>query len=124
MTSPLRTAMRSALTDAMRSRDRVAASALRSGLAALDNAEAVPVTDAVPLDGSSPIAGAAVGVGATEATRRELSARDEHALVRAEVTERRAAAAEVEAAGRADRAADLHHEADVLETVLAQVART
>lgn len=114
--------MRSALTDAMRSRDRLGASALRSGIAALDNAEAVPVTDAVPLDGGSPIAGAAVGLGATEAARRELSTADEHALVRGEVAERREAAAEVGAAGRADRAADLHHEADVLESVLARVA--
>lgn len=113
--------MRAALTDAMRSRDRLGASALRSGIAALDNAEAVPATDAMPLDGDSPIAGAAVGVGATEAERRELTTDDEHALVRAEVTERREAAAEVEAAGRADRAVDLHHEADVLESVLRRV---
>ena len=124
----LRAVMRTALKDAMRSRDRLAVSALRSGLAALDNAEAVPTDDSEHsagdgrADGDSPIAGAAVGLGVTEAARRELTAEDERSLVLAEVTERRDAAAEVEAAGRHDRAADLHHEADVLEAVLAEVA--
>jgi hypothetical protein len=127
----LRAVMRAALKDAMRSRDRLAVSALRSGLSALDNAEAVPTErsghsghsgNSVRVDGDSPIAGAAVGLGATETARRELTAEDERALVVAEVAERREAAAEVEAAGHQDRAAELQHEADVLEAALAESA--
>jgi uncharacterized protein YqeY len=38
--------MRQALPEAMRARDRTAVSALRATLAALDNAEAVPVDEA------------------------------------------------------------------------------
>ena len=118
-TPDLRAVMRAALKDAMRSRDRLAVAALRSGLAALDNAEAVPTEHAVRSGGDFPIAGAAVGLGATETARRELTVEDERSLVRAEVDERREAAAEIDGAGRPDRAADLRHEADVLEAVLA-----
>ncbi|CAN7233619.1 hypothetical protein [Knoellia sp. LjRoot47] len=116
----LRVVMRGALKDAMKGRDRLAASALRSALAAVDNAEAVP-TEPGPTAGAgdSPIAGAVVGLGATEAARRELTADDVYSLVRAEIGERHAAADAVDAAGRPDRAADLRREADVLEAVLA-----
>ena len=110
--------MRTALTQAMKDRDRLAASALRSGLGAIDNAEAVPNEPAASLDGDSPIAGAVVGLGATEAVRRDLSVEDLHAVLRAEVEERREAATEVEGAGRPDRAEDLRREADVLEAHL------
>ena len=41
-TSPLRQRLEAALRDALRSRDPVACSALRSALAAIDNATAVP----------------------------------------------------------------------------------
>jgi uncharacterized protein YqeY len=41
----IRDRLHRALRDAMRARDRVAASALRSALAALDNAGAVPAAD-------------------------------------------------------------------------------
>lgn len=101
----------------MRERDKVAVSALRSGLGAIDNAEAVP-TEPMTLDGDSPIAGAAIGLGATEAARRELTPEDVHALLRAEVAERREAAIEIEGAGHPDRAEDLRRGADVLEAVL------
>ncbi|MFD0328421.1 hypothetical protein ACFQZC_09725 [Streptacidiphilus monticola] len=54
MTPPvnLRTRLRDALTDAMRARDKAAVGVLRATLAAIDNAEAVP------LDGRAPRAGA------------------------------------------------------------------
>jgi uncharacterized protein YqeY len=42
--------MRQALPEAMRARDKVAVSALRATLAALDNAEAVPVDDDATVD--------------------------------------------------------------------------
>ncbi|WP_323100972.1 hypothetical protein [Intrasporangium sp. YIM S08009] len=88
-TSPLRLALRARLTAAMRERDRGAVSALRTTLAALDNAEAVPMSDVPGLvagpSSSEHVAGAAVGVGAAEVDRRVLGEDDERAVVEAEV---------------------------------------
>jgi hypothetical protein len=115
----LRDRLRAALKAAMKARDAVAVAALRSALAAVGNAEAVapaggpaPLTDGV-------IAGAVAGVGATEAARRELTDDEVAAIVRAEVDDRRAAAADYEAAGHPDRAARLSAEADALDAHLA-----
>ncbi|MFJ8110805.1 hypothetical protein [Streptomyces sp. NPDC096132] len=96
----------------MRARDRVAVSALRSTLAALDNAEAVPLTEA-ELRGSA-LEQSPVGVGATEAARRELSEHGVVDVVRAEAAERLEAAARLTAPAHADRAARLRAEAAVL----------
>ncbi|MFJ4833348.1 hypothetical protein ACIP79_26085 [Streptomyces sp. NPDC088747] len=96
----------------MRARDKTAVSALRATLAALDNAEAVPVGDAelrgVALEESP------VGAGATEAARRELSEREAADIVRAEAAERLDAAAQLPSPAHADRAARLRTEAAVL----------
>jgi uncharacterized protein YqeY len=104
--------MREALPEAMRARDKAAVSALRTTLAALDNAAAVSLDEAqlrgVALEQSP------VGVGTTEATRRELSERAVVDIVRAEVAERLEAAARLTAPAHADRAARLRAEADVL----------
>ncbi|WP_353952054.1 hypothetical protein V6K52_01035 [Knoellia sp. S7-12] len=113
----VRASMRTSLKEAMRGRDKLAVSALRSALSAIDNAEAVPAEPTTTRD-ESPIAGAVIGVGATEAARRELSLDDVRALMRGEVDERREAAVEIEGAGHPDRAEDLRREADVLEAVL------
>jgi len=114
----VRASMRTALKEAMRGRDKLAVSALRSGLSAIDNAEAVPTEPTSFVDGESPIAGAAIGLGATEAARRELTLEDVRALLRGEVDERRKAADEIEGAGHPDRADDLRREADLLDAVL------
>ncbi|RMI28160.1 hypothetical protein [Streptomyces triticirhizae] len=99
----------------MRARDRAAVSALRGTLAALDNAEAVPV-DAAPRAGA--IEASPVGVGAAEAPRRALSEADVVAVVRAEIEEREAAAAQLTSPAHAERAARLHAEAEVLRRLL------
>jgi uncharacterized protein YqeY len=112
----LRVRMRQALPEAMRARDKAAVSALRATLAALDNAEAVPVDEAAargPALEQSP-----VGVGVTEAARRELSERDVVDIVRAEAAERTEAAAQLTAAAHAARAARLREEATVLLSLL------
>jgi len=109
--------MRTALKSAMKERDKLSVSALRSGLSAIDNAEAIATEPPSTSDGDSPIAGAAIGLGVTEAERRELTVDDVRALLRTEVEERREAAEEIEGAGHPDRAADLRREADVLESV-------
>ncbi|WP_058041109.1 hypothetical protein [Streptomyces roseifaciens] len=96
----------------MRARDKAAVSALRATLAALDNAEAVPVDEA-QLRGVA-LEHAPVGAGATEAPRRELSEHSMVDVVRAEVTERLEVAAQLTAPAHADRAAQLRAEAAVL----------
>jgi uncharacterized protein YqeY len=104
--------MRQALPDAMRARDKAAVSALRATLAALDNAEAVPLDEA-GLRGSA-LERSPVGVGTTEAARRELSERGVVEVVRAEAAERLEAADQLTAPAHADRAARLRAEAAVL----------
>jgi uncharacterized protein YqeY len=107
--------MRDALPEAMRARDRAAVSALRATLAALDNAEAVPLDE---MDETAPRAAALeaspVGAGATEAARRELSEEEMVDVVRAEAAERLEAAAHLTAPAHADRAERLRTEAAVL----------
>ena len=111
----VRPGLQAALTGALRRWDKVAASALRSGLSALANAEAV---SPVPLAGtSSPhIAGAAAGLGAAEAPRRTLSPAEVEQVIAAEISERLAAADGYDQAGHAERAGQLRREADVLRT--------
>jgi uncharacterized protein YqeY len=104
--------MRQALPEAMRARDKVAMSALRATLAALDNAEAVPVGEA-GLRGSA-LEQSPVGAGATDVARRELSERSVVDVVRAEAAERLEVAAQLTAPAHADRAAQLRAEAAVL----------
>jgi uncharacterized protein YqeY len=104
--------MRQALPEAMRARDKAAVSALRATLAALDNAEAVPV-DESELRGMA-LEHAPVGVGVTEAARRELSERSVVDIVRAEAAERLEVAERLTAPAYADRAARLRAEAAVL----------
>ncbi len=102
----------------MKARDAVAVAALRSAVAAVDNAEAIaPGTEAAPLDGV--IAKSVAGLGAAEALRRELSEDEVAGIVRAEVAERRAAAVEYQDAGHHDHATRLRAEADILAAHLA-----
>ncbi|WP_055484437.1 hypothetical protein [Streptomyces sp. WMMB 322] len=100
----------------MRARDKAAVSALRATLAAVDNAEAVPV-DAAATRGVA-LEEAPVGAGVTEAARRELSEHEVADIVRAEATERLEAAAQLTAPAHADRVARLRAEAAVLLRVL------
>jgi uncharacterized protein len=112
--------LRSALADAIRTRDAAAVAALRSALGAIANAEAVPPDPAgAPVASSPHVAGAAAGLGAAEAERRRLTEADVEQIVRAEAAERLTAAEEYERGGRADRADRLRHEAAVLTSALA-----
>ncbi|AUH38924.1 GatB/YqeY domain-containing protein [Streptomyces sp. CMB-StM0423] len=114
----LRSLMRADLRAAMKARDREVVSALRTALAALDNAEAVEAPAAPADQGSEHVAGARSGVGSAEAARRVLSADDVRALLRAQITERRTEAGVYETAGRADSADRLRREADALAAYL------
>lgn len=85
--------MRTALTAALRARDPVAVTALRSALSALANATAVPAPPSPEVGGDADFARSVVGLGAAEVARRELTPAEATAVVRAEVDERFAAAA-------------------------------
>lgn len=119
------TRLRAALREALKTRDVVAAFAIRSALGAIGNAEAVPAeaaADAGPgatvRTESAYVAKAATGAGATEATRRQLSPADIQAIVGAEISERETTAGQYEQAGQADRADRLRREARILRDVL------
>jgi uncharacterized protein len=105
--------LRQALAAALKARDAAAVSALRSALAAIDNAGAVNSAQA-PRPDNGPIGGAVSGLGAGEVARRPLGPDDVRALVAAEIEHRRAAAREYAALGLCDRAERLQAEADLL----------
>jgi uncharacterized protein len=111
----LREELRAALKDAIKARDADAVAVLRTTLSAIDNAEAVP-TEHASTAGGGPIAGAVEGLSAGEAERRELSEGDVVDIVRAEVAELLASAAECSDVGQPDRAAALLAQAAVLRS--------
>lgn len=116
-TTALEQRLRAALTRAMKERDAVAVSALRSAIAAIDNAGAADAPDAkAASDGV--IAGAMRGVGASEVPRRELSETEVASLVRHEIAQRETAAAEYARHGREDDAARLRAQIQVLAAQL------
>ena len=116
--------LRLALAEALRARDTIAVSALRSALGAIGNAEAVEPGAAPPIGSGGPhVAGAVSGLGAAEAARRGLSPAQIEGIVRAEAAEREDAARGYERAGQADRADRLRREAELLLAVLADDGR-
>ena len=117
--SEFRQRLHLALRQALKARDTIATSALRSALAAIDNVGAVPQVPAPAAGTGGPhVAGAVSGLGAGEAERRRLTEADVMAIVRAEVAERQAAARAYERAGHAEQASRLRREADVLTSAL------
>ena len=80
----LRTRLRQRLSSALRDQDRPAVSALRSALAALDNAEAVQPAAGLRPEASEYIAGGVAGLGAAEVERRVLDAESQGRIVKAE----------------------------------------
>jgi uncharacterized protein len=114
----LRPRLRRKLKAAVRDRDRIAVSALRDGIAALDNAEAVEPGQDIPTQGSEYVAGGLVGLGAAEVERRILDTALQRSIVRAEIEARLAAATTYEEHGQSARAAELRLGADALLAVL------
>ncbi|MGL5909136.1 MAG: hypothetical protein ACRCZP_03980 [Phycicoccus sp.] len=106
----LRERLSAAVPVALRARDRVALSALRSALAAVANAEAVPVESA---PGAGALEHAVLGVGAADVPRRELTEDDVRGVVAAEVAEREVVALTLDAS-RPDDASRLRAEAAVM----------
>ena len=92
MSSPLRDRLRSRLLEARRARDDEVTAALRSAIAALENAEAVDGPSEAVVATSAHVAGARVGVGAAEAERRDLDDATERSIVEVELADLRDAA--------------------------------
>lgn len=103
----MRERMKRELTRAMKARDAVRVSVLRTTLAALGNAEAVHDVTAKP-----------AGLYSTEAERRELSVIEEREVVGREHRELLAAAQEVARLGQESAAAELRAKAEVLTEFL------
>jgi len=122
MPDPVRVRRRlgESLRVALSRRDTVAVAAFRSAMSAVDNAEAVDRSHQPPPTGGI-IGDVRLGVGAGEVARRELSTQDVLEVVRAEVRERTAAAAEYELLGRVEEATRLKAEAGALESFLETV---
>lgn len=119
-TGDLRARLRAALPAAIRARDRVATAALRSALAAIDDAEAVdPAAAGVSVVAHERIAGTVGGLGAGEVARAAVSEEEVRAVVEREIAERRHAAETYAAHGRETEAERLSAEADVLAAALA-----
>src|ERR1700761_5248458 len=84
-TDELRAALRRGLSAALKARDADALTALRVAVAAVDNAEAIAVTDTRSPTTSADIAGASRGVGSSEAVRQSLSLQQLRDAVREQV---------------------------------------
>lgn len=110
--SSIRTVLRDALHTSTQMRDRDATSVLRSTLAAIDNAEAVPIEDAERPAMKSL-------AGSTERARRELSDAERVAIVKAEIGEL-SRAASLLSGSAPDQAGQMRTQAEVLTVVLAR----
>ena len=114
----LRERLVAALPRAIKERDRHAVAALRTTLAAVDDAEAVPAVpvEAAALDG--PVARSRAGVGVAEAERRTLSELEVRGIVLAAVSERVDAARTYERVGMPEHATRARAEAAALRAHL------
>lgn len=98
----------------MKARDLQAASVLRTVLAAIDNAE----SHGIVADSAGALERSAVGLGAAEADRRQLTDADVAHIVAAEIADLDAAAEQYAALGSAEPAARHRDGAKLLRTLL------
>jgi uncharacterized protein YqeY len=101
----LRAALRADLAAAMKSRDADAVAALRTAIAAIDNAEAVDRPEREAATTSDRFAGSHVGVGSTEVARRDLTLHDVQEIVSEQMAERLTEADRYDQLGRREAAA-------------------
>lgn len=108
----------------MRERDRATSATLRSTLAALENAEAVPAVTGLGATTSARVSGAALGLGAAEVERLVLDGSAEAAIVWAEIEGLTEAATTYAGLGEGERAAAALHGAEVVTEVVHRVLGT
>lgn len=109
--------MRADLGVAMKARNSRAISALRTAIAAIDNAESVDSTAEIA-PASAHIAGATIGLGTAEVPRRSLSPAQVHAILRAQIDDRSAEADRYETLGQIEAAEGLRGEAQIIAAYL------
>jgi uncharacterized protein YqeY len=114
----LRDALRRDLARAMKAREPDAIAALRTAIAAIDNAEAVPAPATGPATTSAHFAGARAGVGAAEAARRDLTDSQQRAILRDQVAGYTTEAGRYEELGQSDAARRLREQARLLTAYL------
>jgi len=117
----LRVGLRHRLRAAVRDHDRIAIAALREAIAALDNAEAVPIDTGLNAQAGQYIAGGVVGLGAREAERRTLDVAAQQTIVTTIIDARLAAANTYEEHGQTARAAALRSGAETLIAIRRKV---
>jgi len=110
--------LRAALKEAMKSRDVIATSAIRSALGAIDNAGSVGANNRDLPVGSGHIAGSIQGLGAGDVPRREMNDGQIIEIVRAELRDRNRSSEEYRGMGRMEEAARLRSECEVLLSLL------
>lgn len=110
--------LRLALRTAMKSKDSIAASALRSALAAIANAESVPARGNGEPAASEHVAGGTAGVASAEAERKLLTHEETARIIKDEISERETAARQYDTAGHPERADRLRREAEVIRTAI------
>jgi hypothetical protein len=114
----LRATLRRDLTAAMKARDTDAVAALRTAIAAIDNAEAVAAPEAAPAATSAHIAGARAGLGAAEAARRQLTGDELRAMLHGLIAEYTGDADRYAAHGQDAAAQRLRNQASLLSRYL------
>lgn len=112
-----KTLLRAKLRAALGAKDKPTLTVLREALAAIENAEAPPITAATSTGG--PLAG---GLGAGEVERLTLTPSAALAIIEREIAERREAAVEYERLDRHADAAALSAQADVLAAIAAEAS--
>lgn len=110
----LRAALRHGLTTALKARDTDALAVLRTAIAAIDNAQAVPAPGPNPPATSTHVAGARSGAGSTEAARRQLGSSELRDILRGQITEHAREADRYDALGQAEAAERLRRQARTL----------
>ena len=111
--------LRAALADALRRRDRLAVSALRSALSAIGNAEAASPPPGQPAPAARTSPGRPPGSARQRRAWRSLTAAEIDQIIQAEIGERVRAAADYDRGGQPGQAQRLCAEADVLRRLAA-----
>jgi len=115
----VRERLRHDLKSAMKARNLLAVNALRTAIAAIDNAEAVDDSiERGAVLASGHVAGATSGAYSADVPRRSLSETEIATILGQQVEERREAAAEYESLGQVEEAARLIREAELLSVYL------
>lgn len=110
----LRVAMRRDLVVALKARDTDTVAALRTAIAAIDNAEAVDTSALPACAPDGPVAGATAGLGSSEVARRVLTVAEMQSVVSAIIAEYLDEAERYESTGHGEAAEVLRRQARVL----------